>query len=594
MKKVWIMAQSVALLLLSWSLTASASEQQMPAGAETGKKESVTVSEGPEISLRIPFLSPIFAEVPVAAVNEETITLGELTATLASAHEGRKADEQKMAASIDVSETLNRLITVKLFVQEAREMGMDELEEVRNEVGANRKLLTRELLIKDITKNVKADEAEVEKLRKRMVQEWKLKSVLFEKEEDAKKMEEEIKSGKSFDELVEKAMADKIAKSMGEGGFVKPRDLLPNIAAIVSKMEVGTVSPVIEVGSGTDAGFTIMKLEEIRYPEDPEIAERARRAVLSVARALEVNKFKKEAYKKDVKTDDKLLKRLDFEAEKPGFEKMLKDKRTVATVKGEKPVTVSDLAKAIQGKFFHGIERGIRDKEVNKKKAEILDELIEKKIFEKEAAKRGIENTEALRKRLNEFEESALFGLFVQKVIIPDVKITEGEGRAYYADHAGDYTIPEMMKIGSLIFGTQELADSAIERLKEGADFNWMKSNAEGQVDSSTPGLLTFDGSTVVTKSMSEEVQAALLGAKPEEYRIYKDADGHFYVLYVQDVVPPSLQPYEEAREKIAKKLYDAKLKELVDDWAGKLRDIADVKIYLASPPSSGEKTGKH
>ncbi len=594
MKKVWITAQFAALILLCLSLTSSASEQQPAAGAETDKKESAAASGGPEISLRIPLMSPLFSDVPIASVNEETITLGELIDTLASAHEEKKAGEQKMAASVDISEMLNRLITVNLVIQEAKVMGMDELEEVKEAVAANRRLLARELLIRDISKDVKADEAEVEKLRKQIVREWKIKSVLFEKEEDAKKMEEEIKSGKDFEELAEKAMADKIAKSMGEGGFVKSRDLLPDVAEVVSKMEVGSVSPVIKVGAGMKAGFTIMKLEEIRFPDDPEAAERARQAVLALARARAVNNFKQEAYKKEVKIDTRFLKRLDFEAEKPGFEKMLKDKRTIATMKGEKPVTVADLANAFQEKQFHGIERAIREKELNRKKAEVLDELIEKRLFEKEAAKRGIENTEKFRKRLNEYEESVLFGLFIKKVVIPDVKITEEEVKTYYDEHASEYTTPEMMKISALIFGTQELADSAMERLKKGADFNWMKSNAEGQVDMNTPGLLNFSGNTIATKSMNEEVRSALLGAKPEDYRLYKSPEGQFYVLYVQDVAPSSVQPYEELKRELAKIVFDRKLKKVVDDWAGKLRDVADVKIYLASPPPSAEKSGNH
>jgi hypothetical protein len=58
MNKVWIMAQSVALVLFSWSLIfAFASQQQAPfAGAEP--KKEAAVSTGSEISLRFPLLSP--------------------------------------------------------------------------------------------------------------------------------------------------------------------------------------------------------------------------------------------------------------------------------------------------------------------------------------------------------------------------------------------------------------------------------------------------------------------------------------------------------------------------------------------------------
>jgi parvulin-like peptidyl-prolyl isomerase len=159
----------------------------------------------------------------------------------------------------------------------------------------------RELLIEDITKDVKVDEATVEKLSREIVREWKIKSVFLEKEDDAKKMEEEIKAGKSFDDLVAKAMEDKTAKAVGEGGYVKAGDLQPGIVEVVSKMAIGSVSPVVPVGSDKNAGFTIMKLEDIRYPEDPETTERVRGAVLEAARGKAVRDFKKELLNKTVK-----------------------------------------------------------------------------------------------------------------------------------------------------------------------------------------------------------------------------------------------------------------------------------------------------
>lgn len=594
MKKVWITARSAALILFCWSLTASASEQQLPAaGTAPDKKEAAVIFAEPEIALQVPLTSPLFAGVPIADVNGEVITLEELTSTLGSTHEGRTAGE-KQAAKVDFSEILKRLINVRLIVQEAREMGMDELPEVKATVSKYSKTAVRELLIEDMTKGVKADEAEVEKFRREMVREWKIKSVFFEKEEDAKKMEEGIKAGKSFEELVAKAVEDKTAKAQGEGGYVKPRDLQPGVAEVVSKMEIGSASPVIQVGSGKNAGFTIMKLEEIRYPEDPETTERARGAVLEAARVKAVKNFKKEASEKTVKVDTKLLNSLDFEAKKPGLQKLLKDKRNVATVKGEKPVTVADLTTALSEKFFHGMERAIEGKQVNAKKYEVLDKLLEKRLFEKEESKRDIEKSEKFKAKVKEYEDSVLFGVFVQKVLIPEVKVTDEDSKAYHNAHAGDYTTPEMMKVSSLVFETQEQAESALERLKKGADFNWIKSNTEGQVDSSTPGFLSFTDTPLIIRTLPQGVQKALSGAKPEEFRLYESPEGLFYVLYVRNVTPPALRPFEEAKEEIAKKVFNEKLNASVAEWAGKLKDSADVKIYMASPASSGEKTGNH
>ena len=42
----------------------------------------------------------------------------------------------------------------------------------------------------------------------------------------------------------------------------------------------------------------------------------------------------------------------------------------------------------------------------------------------------------------------------------------------------------------------------------------------------------------------------------------------------------PRPQPYAEAREEIAKKIYNEKLTKAVEDYADKLRAVSEVKIY--------------
>jgi hypothetical protein len=46
-------------------------------------------------------------------------------------------------------------------------------------------------------------------------------------------------------------------------------------------------------------------------------------------------------------------------------------------------------------------------------------------------------------------------------------------------------------------------------------------------------------------------------------------------------VIPAKPQPFEEAKNKIAKIVFDDKLKKAVEEWAEKLRAVSDVKVYL-------------
>ncbi|HWR59836.1 MAG TPA: hypothetical protein VN328_13195, partial [Thermodesulfovibrionales bacterium] len=179
---VWKITRLAAAMLLAGSLTAFAADQQSSSAGGPDKEKTAAASEGPKVLLQVPLMSSLFSSVPIAVVNDEPITMKNITSALETAHEGQQAGSKTEAASADFSDILKRLITVRLIVQEAREMGMDELPEFKKAVEENKKTVVRSLLIEDITKDVKADEAEVEKFRREMVREWKIKSVLFGKE----------------------------------------------------------------------------------------------------------------------------------------------------------------------------------------------------------------------------------------------------------------------------------------------------------------------------------------------------------------------------------------------------------------------------
>jgi len=512
----------------------------------------------------------------VAAFNEEAITLEEFNRELASIHAGMGEREKADKRPDVLSELLRRLINTRLIILEARRMGLDELPEIKEMVDAFSKVTLREQLMERRVKNIKADGKEVERLFREFAREWKIKSVMIEKEEDAKRVEEEIRKGKSFDEAAKRVLAEGIGKGE-EGKYLKDRELLPEVAAAVSKMNVGSISPMVKI----DSGFVILKLENVRYPEDKEARERARQEALHRMRAKALEEYDKALKKKYVKVDQKVLDSLDYVSKEPGFQKLREDQRVVAEVKGEKPITVGELTETLRQQFYHGIERAIESKRVNDKKAPILEEMLHKRVFRKEALRLDIDKTDAYRNKVKEYENSVIFGAFVQKALVPEIKIKEGELKAYYKDRIEEFTTPEMMRIRSLIFHKRERAENAIEKLRKGTEFKWMMANAEGQVDSNAKGLLNFENRFLTTSDFSEKLRKAIAGSRQGDFRLYASAEGYFYVLNIQEVAPPKPQPFIEAREAIAKTVYNDKLKKALEDWAEKLRAATEVKVYL-------------
>jgi len=511
----------------------------------------------------------------VAMVNNEPITLDEFNQELATIHQEIGGDQK--AEKEKISGLLKRLINTRLIIQEARRMGIDELKELKDSVDVFARQTLRDELLERQVKNIKPDEKEVEMLYRKSIKEWKIRSILFEKEEDAKAMEDALKGGKGFDETLKKSLSDKKGKGSEEGNYLKEKELLPEIAEAASKMKIGSTSSVVKIKKG----FVIFKLEDVRYPEDPKVKEQVRTELLRKKQKEVFSTYEKALKAKFVKVNDPLLKSIDFESKEQGFEKLLKDKRAVAEIKGEKPITVGEFAEYMKRQLYHGVERAVESKRLNKRKDQILEEMLEKRILRKEALRLGIDKTEGYKNQVKEYENSLIFGAFVQKAVVPDVKLNEEEVKAYYDQHTKEYSYPEMMKIRSLAFSKREDAEKAIVNLRQGTDFQWLGANAEGQVDKNTKGVLNFEGNLLTTKNLPENIQKAVSGAKSGDFRLLANPKDYFYVLSIQEVIPPRPQPYPEVREQIAKKIYGEKIVRAVEEYADKLRAVSEVKIYL-------------
>lgn len=543
------------------------------AGAETKAPE-----ESVFIHLKAPFFSPLFTDTPLASVGDEKITVQDLRNALMAVHE-KMTKENQTPAKQSFLETLQRIINVKLIVMEARNIELDKLPEIKDDVAKNAEMQLRQVLFMDHVKNLKPDEKELDKIYKEMIKEWKLKSIMFHKEKDAKRFADDLKAGKSFEELREKAIKEGKGEKAGQNEevFVSKANLGPIVGEAVSNLKAGTISPIIPV---TNA-YVILKIDDARSVENPELKEKARGQALSEMRLASLQKFKTELYKQYIKENTKLIKSTDFEAAKPGMAKLLKDKRVIVSIKGEKPVTVADLAEAVRDKFYHGVELAIKEKKVNKEKLLILDEIVSQRVFRRAALDRGLDKTDEYKSKLNEYEDSLLFGTFVERLVKPDVKYTGQEVKAYYNEHADQYLFPQMLLVEDIVFKSRDDAQTAIDKLRKGMDFKWLKINADGQVASDAPGLLNFGGQLLTVKSFPEEVQKVLSGAKTGDYRLYESPEKYSYVLFVEKDVPARKQTFDEVKDDVTQKVTWRNFNKVIEDWFKKLREGYPVKIYL-------------
>ena len=511
----------------------------------------------------------------VAMVEREPITLDEFKRELAALQRGKGKDAT--VTETERADLLTRMINTKLLTQEARRIGLDELAEIKNMVDVFSRITLREELMLRYTQNVRVDDKEVDRVYKDAVKEWRLTSVLFDREEDARKMQEAVVAGKDFTELARQLLAEKTAKAIEESKDLRAKEVDPKIADVVAKLSVGAVSPVVPFRSG----YVLLRLEGVRYPESSDALVQAKRDALK-KKTVQVLTGKKDALlKKYVKVRTDTLNAIDYQSPEPGFETLRKDRRVLAEIQGEAPITVGELTEAIRQQLYHGVERAIEGKRLNAKKASTLDELVYKRVFRKEALRLGLDKTARYRDKVKAYEESVVFGAFVQKAVVPDVKVREEDVKTYYQQHAKEYELPEMVRMQALVFGRRSDAEMALEKLRKGAEFQWLLAHAEGQVDPAAEGVKVFDGKPLTTKDLPPGLQRAISGVKAGDFQLYESPEGYVYLLSIQGVVASRPQPYEDVRETVLRRLYDEKVKQAIEEYAQKVRAASDVKVYL-------------
>ena len=81
---------------------------------------------------------------------------------------------------------------------------------------------------------------------------------------------------------------------------------------------------------------------------------------------------------------------------------------------------------------------------------------------------------------------------------------------------------------------------------------------------------------------MPASLARTLTGAQPGEYRLYATDDGkQHYVLRIAGQVPPTVKPYADVREELAREVEADKITAAIRDYAAKLRKTQKVDVII-------------
>src|SRR3954471_11251213 len=215
------------------------------------------------LPLRAEEATPVLAKVNGAEIRASDVALAEeeLGPSLAQMDPATKKEN-----------VLSFLIDMKIVSKEAEDKKIADREDFKTRLTFARNRLLMDNLLAAEGKAATTDEnmkKVYEDAAKQISgeQEVHARHILVETEDQAKKIEDELKKGADFAELAKKDSKDPGASDGGDLGFFTKDQMVPEFSAVAFTLEPGKISDPVK----TQFGWHVIKVEEKRNRQAPPI-----------------------------------------------------------------------------------------------------------------------------------------------------------------------------------------------------------------------------------------------------------------------------------------------------------------------------------
>jgi peptidyl-prolyl cis-trans isomerase C len=206
-------------------------------------------------------LNPVLAKVNGSEIRQSDVNVAEeeLGPSLAQMDPAAKQDN-----------VLSFLIDMKIIAKAAEDKKIENSEDFKKRLAFTRdRLLMDKLLATEGKAAITADAMKTvyEDASKQITSEQEVhaRHILVPTEEEAKKIEDQLKKGADFAELAKKESKDPGASDGGDLGFFTKEQMVPEFSKVAFALEPGKISDPVK----TQFGWHIIKVEEKRARKAP-------------------------------------------------------------------------------------------------------------------------------------------------------------------------------------------------------------------------------------------------------------------------------------------------------------------------------------
>lgn len=214
-------------------------------------------------------------------------------------------------------------------------------------------------------------------------------------------------------------------------------------------------------------------------------------------------------------------------------------------------------------------------------KRKFLDDLIGRELLMQQARKLGLDQSQAIRERLQRFKEQVILDELLQQVLKAQIEIPKDELEDYYVAQGAVLPAPERIEVAQIITRNEFAAKDIKRMLDEGMDFAKLAQRYSTDKETRSKG-----GELGLYRkgSADPQVEAVLLKLRPGHVSapIKTDA-GLYYIIKMISREPGDTKAVLASRERLRQELYAEKRQKQFGEYLANLRATSTIRMADAS-----------
>jgi len=239
---------------------------------------------------------------------------------------------------------------------------------------------------------------------------------------------------------------------------------------------------------------------------------------------------------------------------------------------GKTLITEADVEREFKG-LPPQIQKVFEGKEGREK---FIDELVKKEMLYQEAQKRGFDNSQEFKQKLEDFKKLTLISLLLEKEIEDKAKVSDSDAKSYYDTHKEEFMTNNQIRASHILVKTEEEANSIYNEIKKGSDFAKLAQSRSIDTGSAKNG---GDLGYFSRGQMVPDFEQAAFKLKVGEISKPVKTQYGYHIIKVTEKKEGKPIEFEKIKELVIQKLTAEKQKEVFDSYIEGLKKKYDVEI---------------